>query len=116
MPSPRIVSIAPATKASVAVACGTISSTGSRYTGLKGCTTMTCSGLGMPVPSSEGLKPEVDEPMTTSAGMTCWIWVSTRCLMSSRSGTDSWTQRAPATASSTVAQSRQVPSGGSATS
>ena len=116
MPRARIVCIAPVTNASVALVCGTTSTTGSRYTGLKGCTTITCAGRGMPAPSSEGLNPEVEEPITTSAEMTAWIWVSTRCLRSSRSGTDSWIQLAPATASSTVAQRRHSPSGGSAVS
>ena len=53
-----------------------------------------------PDPNSEGLKPEVDEPISAPGASAESIWANTLCLRSSRSGTDSCTQSAPATASS----------------
>jgi hypothetical protein len=66
--------------------------------------------------SSDGLKPEVEEPITASAGAAAKISSNTRCLISSRSGTLSCTQSAPATASAMLAWKVSAPSGGSARS
>ena len=69
MPIERRVSCARAIDVSITLACGTTSTTGSRYTGLKGCTTSTLSGRGTPAPNSDGLKPEVDEPISAEGGI-----------------------------------------------
>jgi hypothetical protein len=80
---------------------------------LNGCATITRAPVRF---SSEGLNPEVEEPITASAGAAAMMSSKTRCLISSRSGTLSCTQSAPATASAMLPWKVSAPSGGNALS
>ncbi len=94
----------------------TNSTSGSRYTGLKGCATRICEGLDAPCCSSLGLYPEVDDAMTASGRASSCTSARTACLSARSSGTLSCTHSASATASARFGVNSTLPSAGIAKS
>ena len=114
MPSEAYTSRARPTAAAEVARPATTSTRGSRYTGLKGCPTSNRPGCTRSRCMSLGSSPEVEDPMTTSGAAAASTSARTARLRSSRSGTLSWMNSAPSTASSTLGAIRSAPRAGRA--
>ena len=88
---------------------GTVSTSGSRYTGLNGCPMMTRSGCRHSDCSRVGRKPEDDEAMMTSGRATASMSRNSLIFSSSRSGAASCTKSALAAISARSVVKVSVP-------